>query len=453
MHYQRGETIAAIATPPGEGGISIIRVSGERAIEIADRVFSGAVARYASHTAHLGVVRDAKGRWLDEALLLIMRAPRSYTGEDTVEFQCHGGMVASRKVLEALLEAGARTAAAGEFTFKAFMNGRLDLAQAEAVQKLIGAKNEQAFEAASKHLEGALSKKIHFFQKELIRLAAILEAWVDFPEEGLEFASKESILKELEALLKEMETLCQTFHDGRKIEHGISLCIVGPPNAGKSSLMNALLEQERAIVTPIAGTTRDLLHEEMTLGGLHFNLTDTAGIRETEELVEKEGILRSKKALEGADLILLVIDAAKKIGQEERYLFDTLPPQKTIVVWNKIDLPAHSVCPTPFSYEVSLSAKKGSGLEQLKKSIDRLIWSRGAPPKDEVMITTLRHKEALSKAIDCLKATIDGLQSAISPEFLTADLRGALQQLGWMVGSDVGEEILSSIFSQFCVGK
>ncbi len=451
--YQPGETIAAISTPPGEGGVAIIRISGKEALAVADRVFSGPVSRYKSHTAHFGVVLDENGGRIDEALLLIMRAPRSYTGEDTIELQCHGGMIASKKVLEACLTAGARAASAGEFTFKAFTNGKLDLAQAEAVQKLISAKNEQAFSAAGKQLEGALSKKIKDFQSQLIRLAAVLEAWVDFPEEGIEFMTQEQLIQELTELHAQMEALLNTFHDGKKIDQGIELCICGSPNAGKSSLMNALLEQERAIVTPIAGTTRDLLHEEMTLGGLHFKLTDTAGIRNSEEIVEQEGIRRSKVAIENADLVLLVIDATKKLDAEELELFKILPKQKTIAIWNKVDLPNHSISQTPFLCALKMSAKERIGLDALKHTINQLIWQRGAPPKDQVMISTLRHKQALSEALQSIGSLIAGLKAGVSPEFLTADLRSALTELGRMIGTNISEDILSSIFSQFCIGK
>ncbi len=451
--YQSGETIAAIATPPGEGGICIIRISGKEAIAVAERLFSGPVSTYLSHTAHLGIVSDLSGKRIDEALLLLMRAPKSYTGEDTVELQCHGGMIASQKVLEAALRAGARPASPGEFTFKAFMNGKLDLSQAEAVQKVIGAKSEQAFTVAGKHLEGGLSQKVRLFQDELTRIAAILEAWVDFPEEGLAFASQEELVADLCRLHQEMEQLTATFHDGQKIEQGIALCIAGAPNAGKSSLMNALLEKERAIVTPIAGTTRDLLHEEMTLGGLPFRLIDTAGIRETEEIVEKEGIRRSKEALREADLILLVIDTAKELGIEEKELLESVPKEKTIVIWNKADLPkkAHSACSYP--YEVTLSAKEKIGLQQLKETVHRLIWSEGAPPKDEVLITSARHQQALKSAVEAITVLINGLETALSPEFLAADMRQALKELGKIMGTNIGEDILSSIFSQFCVGK
>ena len=382
-----------------------------------------------------------------------MRAPKSYTGEDTVELQCHGGMIASRKVLEACLMAGARVAQPGEFTFKAFMNGKLDLTQAEGVQKLIGAKNEQAFSAASKHLSGALSTKIHAFQNELIRLAAILEAWVDFPEEGIEFATEQEIVESLLLVQSQMKTLLNTFHDGKRLDQGISLCIVGPPNAGKSSLMNALLDEERAIVTPIAGTTRDLLHEQMTIGGLHFKLTDTAGIRETFELVEQEGIRRSKITMQSADIVLLVLDGAHALNEEVRALFEILPQEKTIALWNKIDLPHHTVSQTPFSFELRISAKERIGLEEVKRAIERLIWQKGAPPQDEIFITTLRHKEALTLAIDSIESVITGLKRNTSPEFLTADLRGALADLGSMIGTNISEDILSSIFSQFCIGK
>ncbi len=451
--FQAGETIAAIATPPGEGGISIIRISGKDAVAVADRIFSRSVASFTSHTAHLGVVNDVDGNRVDEALLLIMRGPKSYTGEDTVELQCHGGMIASRKVLETALVAGARAAEPGEFTFKAFMNGKLDLTQAEAVQQVIGAKSEHAFFLASKHLEGGLSKKVGGYQEELTRIAAILEAWVDFPDEGLAFTSEEELLADLNRLKDEMEHLIKTFHDGQKLEQGISLCIAGAPNAGKSSLMNALLQHDRAIVTPIAGTTRDILKEEMTIGGLPFRLIDTAGIRETDEIVEKEGIRRSRQALEEADLILLVIDAAKELGEEEHALLKTVPQEKTIVVWNKVDLPKKSECSSSFSYEVELSAKEQSGLGQLKETIDRLIWSAGAPPKEEVLITKTRHEQALRESSDALQTVIEGLDVGLSPEFLSADIRSSLNGLGRIIGTNITEDLLSSIFSQFCIGK
>lgn len=450
--YQPGETIAAISTPPGEGGIAIIRISGKRALEVASKVFSGKVFTYASHTVHLGVVKDELGGRIDEALLLVMLGPRSYTGEDTVELHCHGGMIASKRVLEAVILAGARPAGPGEFTFQAFMNGKLDLAQAESVQRLIGAKNEQAFEMAGRHLEGALSQKIYSFQNRLVHLTAILEAWVDFPEEGIEFTTMETLLEDLSQVNEQMKNLLKTFHDGQRVEEGIALCIAGTPNAGKSSLMNALLQRERAIVTPIAGTTRDLIQEDLMLSGLHFRLIDTAGIRDTDEIIEQEGIKRSRQAMEKADLILLVFDASRELGKEEKGLLEQAEQEKTIVIWNKIDLPSFDI-QTEFPFEVRISAKECLGLDHLKSMIDKLIWQKGAPPKEEVLITTLRHKEALSQAIKNVSTVMEGLVQEISPEFLTADLRGALIELGRIIGTNVGEDILSSIFSQFCIGK
>lgn len=450
--YLPGETIAAISTPPGEGGISIIRLSGSRAVEIANVLFSGKVTSYKSHTLHFGVIYDQEGNRLDEALLLLMRAPRSYTGEDIVELQCHGGMIASRKVLEACLAAGARAALPGEFTFKAFMNGKLDLAQAEAVQKLICAKNEESFAAASSHLEGALSKKIRSFQQKLTNLAAILEAWVDFPEEGLEFATQEEMDRELSELSRAMHKLLNSFEDGKKIEQGISLCIVGAPNAGKSSLMNALLNEERAIVTPIPGTTRDLLHGQMKIGQLHFNVTDTAGIRETPEEVEQEGIRRAKAMINQADFVLLVVDASQKFELAQSSLVD-LPKDKTVLVWNKIDLPCLCADLPSFIHESKVSAKNGEGIEELRESLNKLVWQRGTAPKDEVLISSVRHKEALKEAVDNVESVILGLKQHISCEFLAFELRSALNALGRIIGTNVTEEILSSIFSQFCIGK
>jgi tRNA modification GTPase len=267
-----------------------------------------------------------------------MRAPNSYTGEETIEIHCHGGTLVTQKVLETVLQAGARGAEPGEFTFKAFINGKIDLAQAEAVQELIAAKNELALNAAEKQLQGNLSKKIAAFQNQCIEIAAILEAWVDFPEEDLAFAPMEHVIGQLQEIRNQMQRLNETFHEGKILSTGLNLCLLGPPNVGKSSLMNALLGKERAIVTDVPGTTRDLLEEEMRLGKLHVRLIDTAGIRETEEIVEKEGVRRSKRAMGEADLILCVLDISKPLNEEALTLLSLLPQEKTILIWNKIDL-------------------------------------------------------------------------------------------------------------------
>ena len=450
--YIPGETIAAIATPPGEGGIAIVRISGKDSILTASKIFSGPVSSYPSHTAHLGKIQDSSGKIIDEVLLLVMKEPRSFTGEDTVEIHCHGGSLITRKVLSLALEAGARTALPGEFSFKAFMNGKIDLTQAEAIQQVISAKNELAYAAAENHLQGALSKKIQEFQLELLDTAAILEAWVDFPEEGLEFASKEEILTTLNLTLKKMKTLSLSFSEGKMIHEGLSLCLAGPPNAGKSSLMNALLGKERAIVTEIAGTTRDLLEDNLYLGGLHFRLTDTAGIRDTEERIEKEGIKRSKEAMQIADLVLLVLDSSKILCKESVALLHSVPKEKTLLIWNKMDLPNEVTLESDL-FSLSLSALTGTGIEHLKETIQTLIWKNGPPSKEEVVLTSLRHKEALDSAILLLSSVITGLEEDISPEFLSFDMRKCLFELGTILGMNISEEILNSVFSKFCIGK
>ncbi len=451
--YQPGETIAAVATPPGQGGVAIIRISGKEAVAIANKVFSGDVTRYPSHTVHYGKIHDAAGKQIDDVLLVPMLGTRSYTGEDTIEIQCHGGTLITRRVLDAVLAAGARAALPGEFTFKAFINGKIDLAQAEAVQELIGAKNERALDAAEEQLQGMLSHKIEGFQKALVDTAAILEAWVDFPEEGLEFASMEEVCRHLESVKQEMQTLVETFHDGRIIHEGVALCLIGSPNVGKSSLMNALLDKDRAIVSHIPGTTRDIVEDHLRINGLHIKLIDTAGIRITEEVIEQEGIRRSKEAMSKANLILFLLDASQPIHPEERALLNTIPKEKCIVVWNKTDLPHSSLESLQGSHTVEVSAKKRQGLEKLHQAIDRVIWEKGPPSREELLITNVRHKEALVQAITACQAVIDGLRNDVSPELITMDMRHVLKSLGAIIGKDITEDILSAIFSKFCIGK
>jgi tRNA modification GTPase len=451
--YYPGETIAAIATPPGEGGVAIIRISGNQALDVAARIFSGPVHQYRSHTVHFGQVHNAQGEHLDDVLLLVMLGTRSYTGETTVEIHCHGGSLITRRVLEAVLMAGARAALPGEFTFRAFLNGKMDLAQAEAVQALIGAKNERALDAAENQLKGALSQSITQFQQRLTQIAAILEAWVDFPEEGLEFATIDEVCDDVEDVCLAMEKLASTFHNGKILHEGLSLCLVGCPNVGKSSLMNALLDKDRAIVSPIPGTTRDILEDQMRLNGLHFKVSDTAGIRETAEDIEQEGIRRSKQAMQQADLILLVLDAHRGLTGEDQQLLALVPPEKTIIIWNKVDLP-HGMLPTlPFPFTVQISAKQREGLGELHQVIDQLIWQKGPPSKEEILITNIRHKEALVGAIEAARRVQQGLNQGISPEFLTIDMRQTLSELGKVLGANITEDILSAIFSKFCIGK
>lgn len=451
--YQPDETIAAIATPPGEGGVAIIRISGEQALNVADKVFSGPIHKYLSHTAHYGQICDRQGKHVDDVIALIFLGKRSYTGEDTVEIHCHGGGLITRRVLDVVIEAGARPARPGEFTFKAFMNGKLDLAQAEAVQELISAKNEHALNAAENQLKGGLSEKISAFQKDLTEAAAILEAWVDFPEEGLEFASMDDITGMIDGVIVRMKQLKATFHDGKIIHDGVSMCLIGCPNVGKSSLMNALLEKDRAIVSHIPGTTRDIVEDQLRLNGLNLRLIDTAGIRESDEIIEQEGIRRSKEAMGSADLILLVLDLTKPIAHEEITLMQIVPKAKTILVWNKADLPHADLPQCDFPYSAKISAKSKSGLSELRQVIDKVIWENGPPSREEIVITNIRHQEALSSAIDACQAVVDGLQQGISPEFISFEMRQCLMSLGKIIGKNISEDILSAIFSRFCIGK
>ena len=445
-------TSAAVATPPGEGGVAIIRISGPDALKIADLVFSKDIFEIPSHTAVYGKILNSKKDIIDHVLVLPMISPRSYTGEDTVEIHCHGGRMA-QKVLDVIFSAGAKPAGPGEFTYRAFSNGKLDLAQAEAVQSLIGAQNDLALQSAKNQLEGVLSKTVQGFQKELAHTAAILEAWVDFPEEGLEFATTDEIIEQLKSTLAKMQKLQETFHHGQKISEGLTLCLIGAPNVGKSSLMNSLLKKERAIVTSQAGTTRDVLDADLQIGPLHFRLTDTAGIRETSEIIEQEGVKRSKAHAKTADCILFVLDTTRPLNADEKDLLEQMDPQNTILCWNKTDLQKAQNQTPSFPHQVHLSAKTGLGLDTLETTLEKTIFSNGVPDKNQVILTQKRHFQALTEAIAALEKLITGLQTDISCEFLASDMRTILLSLSQICGTDVTEDVLDAIFSTFCVGK
>ncbi len=454
--YIPGETIAAVATAPGDGGVAIVRICGQHALEVASKIFSRDVASFASHTVHFGKVMSLSGEKIDDVLLVVMHAPKTFTGEDTVEIQCHGGRLVTKTVLEATFSAGARPAGPGEFSLKAFMNGKVDLAQAEAIQALVSSKNEHAMNFAKVQLEGALSKKVVTFQKKLTEICAILEAWVDFPEEDLEFSPFEVVVDDLKNIASELKKLIDTFHQGKIIHEGILLSLVGSPNVGKSSLMNALLGKERAIVSHIPGTTRDLIEDDLRLNGLHFRLTDTAGIRKTSESIEEEGIRRTKTTIERSDLILFVVDV-QDLDLFDHELMESLPKEKTVLVWNKSDLVEKNSLPLlsnfGFRHVVHVSAKTLFGLDDLHRKIDEVIFEKGCPHKDEVVITSLRHKESLVGALNAIEKVIEGLESDVSAEFAAFDARMALNELGMIIGTNVTEDVLSAIFSKFCIGK
>lgn len=451
--YEKGRTIAAIATPSGEGGISIIRISGNDAIEVANRVFSKDVKSFASHTAHLGSILNEHHEKIDSALCLVMLGPNSFTGEDTVEMHCHGGSLVTKAVLKAIFAAGAEPALSGEFTYKAFINGKMDLTKAEAVQELISAKNERALKSAKRHLDGALFDEIRSLQKELVEIAAIFEAWVDYPEEGLEFASYEEIEEKLSWILSKMQTLRGSYHQGKILKEGLRLCLLGAPNVGKSSLLNALAKKERAIVTNIAGTTRDVIEEELMIGNLSVVLTDTAGIREDCDIIEKEGIRRSFSSAKDADIILYLLDAEKGFLKEDEKLLSQFDPEKTLVVWNKCDLKTPEVT-LPYPHVACISAKKSEHLDDLISLIESLVkLSSYEEMEESILVTSERHFSALTKAKDCANAALVGIQNDLSPELLCIEIKDSLKHLGTIIGFNLTEDILSSIFSKFCVGK
>lgn len=443
-------TIAAICTPPGDGGVAMIRLSGPEAFSIANHFFSKNVDELTSHQMVYGSFLNTSGLEVDQGLLVKMKGPKSYTGENVVEIFCHGGRLITQQVLKLVLESGAKIAKPGEFTQRAYLNGKMDLAQAEAVQSLISAQNEYALKMASGQLEGALSKKIQSMQKKMIEQAAILEAWVDFPEEGIEFCSLNEIISKLKNLADEIQYLLKTFHDGQALKEGFSICLLGSPNVGKSSLMNQLLKKDRAIVTPIAGTTRDSIEERLWIEGMEYRLIDTAGVRETYEIIEKEGIERALNAAKKSDLILFVLDQSKALSDEERKLVDEIKNQNVLFIKNKMDLDIK----LDFSSEneIELSAKTGENIEGLFQKISDMTTSH-IHLKDQIYLSELRHKKALEKAYENLNKVITGLETEASPEWLTFDLKNALKNLGEIIGLNITEDILSNIFSRFCIGK
>ncbi len=444
------DTIAAIATPIGDGAIAIIRISGKNAFKIANSIFSRDVYSLKSHFAAYGKIINKQRDTVDHVILIPMKGPKSYTGEDSVEIHCHGGRFITKSVLDVVLSEGARAAEPGEFSLRAFKNGKMDLSQAEAVQSIIAAKSKQSYLAAKNQLEGALSKKIKHFQETLIDIAAILEAWVDFPEEDLEFEAFESVISRIEAILLQMKELAETFHNGRKIHEGLSICLIGAPNVGKSSLMNLLLRKERAIVSEIAGTTRDTIEEDCFIDDFQFKLIDTAGIRDTHEIIEKEGIKRSIEASEKADVIFYLLDASKNTSNEEIETIQSLDKDKTIVIQNKCDLKNPSKL--DFPTVVNISVLKESKISELTKALKEKVKNKDLDNTD-VILTQYRHKSALENSIKLLENVINGLKSKASAEFVSFDMRSALKELGSIIGMDVTEDILSAIFSKFCLGK
>ena len=456
----REDTIAAVATPPGEGGVAIVRLSGPDAERIAKEIFfraGGKDGALRSHTLHRGSIRDPRtGALVDECLAVLMRKPKSYTGEDVVEFHCHGGQLVTRRVLELALARGARQAEPGEFTQRAFLNGRVDLAQAEAVLDLTQARTETGMRLALEQMHGGLSQWVATLREELLDILAEVEAAIDFSEEEIEHVPQRKLLAQIDALKDRIAGIVASYEWGRLHREGARVCIAGRPNVGKSSLLNALLGAERVIVTPVPGTTRDVIEESVNLGGLPVALWDTAGIRDTDNPIERAGIDFTRKHLDAADAALVVFDGSEPHTPEDESLMRAVRDKKGLLVLNKNDLPGRLdrswlAEAAPDKAIVSVSAKRGAGLDELKETLRELLLA--APAEPAIVLTNARHKAALERSADGLVAAAAGVRHGISPELIGIELLHAKEGLEGVVGMVDNESVLEHIFTKFCIGK
>jgi tRNA modification GTPase len=457
LNFDPNDTIAAIATAVGEGGIAVVRLSGPRALAIADASFTpvGKTSQLPSaaptHTLHFGkIVRQEK--IIDEVMLAVMRAPRSFTREDTVEITCHGGLLPAKLVLETVLENGARLAAPGEFTRRAFLNGRIDLTQAEAVADLIHSRTELALAAANEQLAGKLSERINLLRDDLMKTLAHIEAHIDFPDEDIAPDTRETLLGRLQSALAFIDELLRTANEGRILRRGIRAAIIGRPNVGKSSLLNQLLGQDRAIVSAIPGTTRDTIEETANIRGIPVVFIDTAGLRDAGDEIEVEGIRRSRSALAGAELILHVLDAGEPLAPSDETLLAEFAQKKRIIVRNKIDLAARLRLPEEIP-SVGVCCLSGKGIEELKDAIKEKVWAGEIEAGMWQVMINARHQDALQRAREALARTSAALREGLGLELAALDLRIATNAVGEIVGKTATDDLLDAIFSQFCIGK
>lgn len=459
------DTIAAISTAIGEAGISVIRVSGKEAIKIVDKVFRGKkrLEEVKTHTAHYGSIIDRSGRVVDYVVVTVFRSPYSYTGEDVVEVSCHGGIFVTRKVLETILEAGARLAQPGEFTKRAFLNGKIDLSQAEAIADLIRSTTDLAYQSSLSQLEGALSGKIKKIRDDLINLCSLVELELDFADEDLEFVDKSVLAQKLNDAILEIDDLIDTFKYGKIYREGVKVVISGKPNAGKSSLLNALLNENRAIVSDIPGTTRDVIEESLNIDGVLFRVIDTAGLRKTYDIIEQEGVKRAEEQLKKSDMILLVIDSTDEIDEDDRKLYQSVldlavnESKRCIVVFNKVDLLDGKRIQVEKMFEnfpiVYISALSRFGLDDLKKTMVEQSFLGTNRTDASVVVTNIRHRDALVKAKQSLAYALRSLEEGMSGDLISVDLRAGLNHLGEIIGEVTTDDILNNIFSKFCIGK
>lgn len=455
------DTIAAAATAMGSAGIGIIRISGTDAFAVLEKVFrpkneKKVMSEQPGYTVHYGMAVDGE-QVLDEVLVMLMRGPHSYTAEDTAEIDCHGGRLVMQKILEAVLKNGARAAEPGEFTKRAFLNGRMDLSQAEAVMDLIQSKNEMALKSSLAQLKGNVRQEIEKLRAQILYEMAFVEAALDDPEHISLDGYSEELLEKMRGIAAEVERLLKSSESGRMLKEGIKTVILGKPNAGKSSLLNVLLGEERAIVTEIAGTTRDVLEEQLQLGEVSLQLLDTAGIRSTEDVVEQIGVERARKQAEDADLLLYVADSSRVLDESDEEILKLLEDKKALVLLNKSDL-APVITPQIMRERTGhpvlvISAKEGAGIQELEEKIRSLFFRGEVDFNDEVLITNLRQKQALMDASKSLSMVIESIENGMPEDFFTIDLKDAYTSLGFIIGEEIGDDLANEIFGKFCMGK
>ena len=455
------DTIAAISSAAGNSGIGIIRVSGDEAIEVVDKIFRPAnknkkLANVESHTVHYGHIMDGD-KTLDQVLVIVMKNPHSYTGEDTVEIDCHGGMLILQKVLDLVLKNGARTAEPGEFTKRAFLNGRIDLSQAEAVMDLINSKNDFALNSSIEQLKGGVSDAIKDIRKDIIYHIAFIESALDDPEHISLDGYDEEITEMLNENIDKISKLVNSFDNGRIMKEGIKTVILGKPNAGKSSLLNLMLGEDRAIVTDIEGTTRDTLEENINFNGLSLKIIDTAGIRDTEDLVERIGVNKAKEIAKEGDLIIYVVDGSRELDDNDREIIKLINDKQAIILVNKSDMDTviniDELKKDSNRDVILFSAKNGEGMDQLEEEIRNMFYSGKVTYNDQVYITNARHKEALENALESLKQVKNSVDAGMPEDFYSIDLMDAYTDLGLIIGESVEDDLVNEIFSKFCMGK
>jgi tRNA modification GTPase len=454
------DTVAAIATPMGEGGIGIARLSGPASLSIGERIFERkAKGPWESHKLYYGHVVDPEtNQIIDEALCVLMKAPKSYTREDVLEIHCHGGSLVTQRVLELVLREGARAAEPGEFTKRAFLNGRIDLSQAEAVIDLIRAKTPAGQAAAAEQLAGRLHERLFDVKERLSSVLSHLEAYIDFPEEEIELSTKEGFLKRLSEAKELLQSLLSTYEEGRIYRDGLTTVIVGRPNVGKSSLLNLLLKEKRAIVTSVPGTTRDIIEEYMNIKGVPLKLVDTAGIRETEDLVEIEGVKLAREVLNKSDIVLFVVDGSQPLADDDRRIAAELSGKRHILIVNKSDMPKRITDDEIGQLGgdmplVSISAARGDGIDALHEEVFREAIHGNKEPSGGVVITRARHRDLLNRAVGAIDSGMEGIRAGLSPELPSMDIRASLDAIGEVVGETTPNDILERIFNEFCIGK